>query len=385
VDISKLLEAANERLRAARTGVTIEARGKNENLYLRGTFPPKVGSGRSRPYRQRICLDMPGTPKTIKLAEAQAKLIGAELNLGQFDWGKWRGGGYGSRKTFADWVEEFETDYWANNKRTLASETTWKGNYFKVYRKLPEDADLTLELLIDWTRKTPADSSDRRRTAQALKRLAKFAKLEGWEVLTKLEGKYSPRTVNPRDLPSDELILRWRQTTVEKYPQWAWIYGMLAVYGLRNHEVFHCDLVDFPDVRISDRVKNKRSRIVYPLYPQWAEEWELAKRMMPPLELPDDLSQISNVKLGDKVTGFFENRSIPFRAYDLRHSFARRCFEFDIPPEEAARLMGHSVEIHRRTYRAWIDEATHKAKYQQRISRPDAPKPPNLTEGDSAD
>ena len=95
------------------------------------------------------------------------------------------------------------------------------------------------------------------------------------------------------------------------------------------------------------------------------------------MKLPNFQKVHSNESLGRNVADAFRRRQILLHAYDLRHCYARRCFEFSLPPDLAAGLMGHSVQIHIRTYRAWIDEATYRRTYDALINREDRPKAPD--------
>ncbi len=63
-----------------------------------------------------------------------------------------------------------------------------------------------------------------------------------------------------------------RGDCAERSAPWA-----IACYGLRSHEVFRLDLEDFPVVRVTQGKTG--ARFVYPLYPEWAQRWELHKRM----------------------------------------------------------------------------------------------------------
>jgi len=54
------------------------------------------------------------------------------------------------------------------------------------------------------------------------------------------KGNYSTSQVEPRDLPEDDRIEQ-RYLSIPN-PAWQWVYGMIACYGLRNHEIFHLDL-----------------------------------------------------------------------------------------------------------------------------------------------
>ncbi|MGB6297528.1 MAG: integrase, partial [Rivularia sp. (in: cyanobacteria)] len=151
-----------------------------------------------------------------------------------------------------------------------------------------------------------------------------------------------------------------------------WIYGMCAAYGLRPHEAFHVDMLDFPTARVSDETKTGE-RFIYPLYPEWAHSWNLREIVLPNLKSIEDSS---NAKLGTKVSGFFYDFKIPFPPYNLRHCYARRCFEFGFTPDFGAKLMGHSVTTHCKTYRAWIDEATYLKVYETLINRTGRPPAP---------
>ncbi|QCS50305.1 MULTISPECIES: hypothetical protein [Cyanophyceae] len=48
------IEAINRDLNALRIGVSVEIQGKR--VYLRAFLPPKPGTGRTAPHRQRIAL-----------------------------------------------------------------------------------------------------------------------------------------------------------------------------------------------------------------------------------------------------------------------------------------------------------------------------------------
>ncbi|MBD2075508.1 integrase [Phormidium sp. FACHB-592] len=346
--------------------VSIERRGGM--LWLRGTFPPKPGALQIQPYRQKLALGVNANPAGVQHAEKQARLMGAQLNLKQFDWTDWLGDRVSPLGTVGYWVERYEQNYWQRRARSLKSQETWQSNYQRVFVKLPSDQQLTEQVLLDAINATTADSQPRRRTVQAL---AKLAKLAGLEVnLSELTGNYSARSVNPRLLPSDTLIAQVVQSI--KNPGWRWVAMVIACYGLRPHEVFHTDMTDFPMLRVLEETKTG-ARFVYPLYPEWADAWVLHDRVLPPLQI---LGMAGNTKLGAKVSGFFYKNKLPFRPYDLRHCYARRCFEFDLGVDLGAQLMGHAPEIHKKTYRAWIDEATYRKVFDRLIYRSDRPLPP---------
>jgi integrase len=310
-------------------------------------------------------------PAGVQYAEKQARLLGAEVNLGRFDWASWAADESESKSgsLAEEWTRRFEADYWNRRDRNEQSQTTWDKDYRTTFNKLPANEVLSPELLLQTIERTPPDTRNRRRTVQVLSRLAKFAGIEN--EFGHLIGSYSAKRVNPRLLPSDRLIAQVRSEL--KHEGWRWVLGMMAAYGLRPHEVFLCELSEFPVVIVPDSNKTKSERFVYPLYPEWAQLWELDRKKLPKIQ---QLEKLSNSKLGTKVSGEFYDRQLPFRPYDLRHCYARRCFEFSLPPDLAAGLMGHSVSIHINTYRAWIDRATYRRAYEVLINREGRPLPP---------
>ncbi|HIK15386.1 MAG TPA: integrase [Leptolyngbyaceae cyanobacterium M33_DOE_097] len=369
MDVDEQIARANERLKTSRVGVSIERRGGR--LWLRGTFPPKPDSGRNNPYRQKISLGVRATPAGVQQAEKKARLLSAQLNLQEFDWGEWSdtGATKSDGPIIGEVVERFEVDYWNNRSRTPQAETTWKTDYQAAFNKLPKNVLLTLEVLEAAILTTEPDSKQRKRVFEKLVSLAKFAGMEV-NFSEKLRGTYSAKEVNPRALPDDKTI----QETRDKIQNdaWRWVFGAMAVWGLRPHEVFHLDLEKFPVAQVLDQTKTGM-RFVYPLYPEWAEAWNLDD-----VTLPKFQKVHSNAKLGGKVSGEFNDRKIPFKPYDLRHSYARRCFEFSIPPDWAAHLMGHSLKVHMETYRRWIKWETYKKAYETLIVRSDRPQPPEF-------
>jgi hypothetical protein len=369
VEITGRINQVNGRLKSAKVGVTIERRG--DRLWLRATLPPKPHSDQPKPYRQKVSLGVRATPAGLQHAERQARLLGAELNLGKFDWANWAKVDSESESgaPAGDWIRRFEADYWNRRSRDQQSETTWRTDYRSIFNKLPANEPLSPEQLLKLINDIPPDSRQRKRAVQVLSRLAKFAGLD--IDLSALIGLYSPRRVNPRFLPSDEAIEAARLSITNE--AWRWVFGVVACYGLRPHEAFHLDLFDFPVMQVGHETKTG-DRIVYPLYPEWAEAWELEQ-----MKLPNFQKDHSNAALGTKIAREFRDRHIPFHAYDLRHCYARRCFEFSLPPDMAAGLMGHSVQMHIQTYRAWIDRATYRRVYDaliNRIDRPAAPRTP---------
>jgi integrase len=363
VDFDEKLAGINVRLKAARVGVAI-ARKKNW-LWLRATLPPKPHIDKPRPYQQEVSLHLKATPAGLQSAFIKAKQMGLQLESGSFSWYEWLGI-EDERGKISYWLEKFEDDYWGKISKTESSFTTWTKDYRSTFNKLDCDHDLSLNYLIEVVHATEPNSRSRLKVCTYLHKLGQFAGVKEIEKIKELKGDYSPSSVQPRALPSDALIASCRDSIDNE--AWRWVFGAIAVYGLRNHEVFHLDLSEFPMARV---LKSKTGeRFIYPLYPEWADVWLLYNKTLPNID-----PSYSNAKLGTKVSNWFRGK-FSFKCYDLRHCYARRCFEFGLTPDWAAGLMGHSIAVHTNTYRAWIDEATYRKAYEAVINRDGRPLPP---------
>ena len=329
---------------------------KGGALTLQATLPPKPDSSRQVPYQQRISTGLPANPAGLREAEKRARLLGTQLPAREFDWQQWGDKTAIAKLTCADWVDRFQKNYIGDGGKL----DTWEGDYLKIYRRLPSELPRSVSALAAMVSTTTANTRSRQRAAMAATSLARFAGLD-WKA-DHLRGNYSPSKVAIREIPSDEDIIRYRNEL--ENPAWQWVYGVMACYGLRNHEVFYLDLSEFPVVRVLDDTKTG-AREVWPCYPEWANEWALDCRHLPPV--PRDRP---NQKIGHSVTKYLSPK-LPFAPYDLRHAWAVRTLLFGWPVELSARQMGHSVEVHTRTYQRWITRQQTQQVYDLLVNRAD--------------
>jgi|SRR6476469_308441 len=364
---SDRINQANGRLRAAKVGVTIQQIGNR--LYLKATLPPKPSSTKLRPYQQRIALGIHANPAGISLAEKEARKVGALLDCGEFSWTPYLSPLTPSSSPFtaADWCQKFEVEF-----RHSVAEITWETEYEAVFKQLPPDQPLTSELLRTAIARTEANSRSRRRYCTSLGKLAKFAGLEC--DFKPLQGNYSAKQVDPRDLPTDGAIAKYWHTF--KNPHWRWVYGMIATYGLRSHEVFYLDSQDFEKGK-SDMIAVLRGktgpRLVWPFYPEWIDQFELRRKLLPAVtgqKHSDYTNRVSSY--------FYEHTELPFTALDLRHCWAVRTLEFGLDVSLAAKQMGHSVKVHHETYHHWISGDVHQRAYKILLANPARPQPPKI-------
>lgn len=360
--IAGRISQANGRLRAGKVGVTIE-RIKNR-LYLRGTFPSRAGDGT---HQQRLATGIHANPQGVSAAEKEARRVGALLDRGEFRWEDFaRQSKARTPLKVRDWIDRAERDYFSRRDRNPKSETTWAGDYLKVYRRLPAGEPLTAALLQEAIAATPPDTKTRKRACFALRKLAELAEIS-LDLPASMPGSYSPRRVTPRDLPTDEEIAAFFYQIPNR--AWQWVYGMLAAYGLRPHEVFHLDLGDMPVIHVLDGKTGARR--VWPCYPEWVDQFDLADRQLPTIDLNRD-----NSKIGWSCNHGLKRYGLPFKPYDLRHCWAIRTIEFGLPIELAAQQMGHSLKVHSETYHHWISDRHHQRAFELLMQRPDRPLPP---------
>lgn len=370
MSIGKLAQA-NGRLKAAKVGVKIEAIG--DRLYLRATFPPKPSSPKQIPYQQRLALGVHANPAGISQAEKEARKIGALLDCNEFNWEPYLRAATDTENadTVAGWIERFEDDYFQRRRRTDKSESTWKGDYLKVLRQLAPDQALSVELLKELILATAPDSKSRKRVCMVANALAKFAALPC--DFRPYAGRYSPRRVSPRTLPDDSLIAECYGKI--KNPGWRWVYGVLATYGLRPHEVFN---LDFDEVRSGSQVVSvlggkTGARRVWPCYPEWYDQFEIKAVSLPNINLDRN-----NTRIGESCSKYLNPLLPGFKLYDLRHCWAVRTLEFGLDLSLAAQQMGHSVAMHTDTYHAWITDKHHQRAFEALMMRSDRPRPPKL-------
>lgn len=363
-DIDGRISQTNGRLKASNVGVKVERVG--DRLVLRATLPPKPDSTRKLGYQQRVYLGLHANPNGLKYAETEARKVGALLDCKEFDWQPYLKQ-TDKLLTIGDWIAKFEENYFASRARTPQTESTWSGDYAKVFKTLRHETDLEISILREAILNTEPDTKTRKRFCMVLGALAKFA---GLELDTKsLAGKYSPKQVKPRDLPDDQLIT---ETFYQiKDPAWRWVFGILATYGIRPHEVFHLNTEALPILEVLEGKTGGRK--VWACFPEWIEEFDLKNCQLP------QVTGANNTILGSKVSKAFNKLEIPFKPYDLRHCWAVRSIQFGLDISLAAQQMGHSAQVHTELYHAWISEKHHQRAYDLLMMRSDRPKPPSTT------
>jgi integrase len=230
-----------------------------------------------------------------------------------------------------------------------------------------------------------------------------------------------------RRIPSTEAIQTWLDLVNQEDPLWGWVFAMVATYGLRPHEVWH--IAELPDdqglisIGVAARhikVTKTGFRVALPLPASWVERYQLGgtngeqrleqlrSRYAPkfvneegePFDVERDVVKRcdNNERLGavcchklrssdakaefeltNKLYAWVETapaqgsrkaqkrkeRCVP---YDLRHAYAIRARETTTwNYADVAAVMGHSPEVHRRTYLSEISGEQTKASVVRRM------------------
>jgi len=375
----------NQRLAASGTSLRLEIR--QQRLGLRGPLPCQQGTA-ARPV-QRISLGLPATSAGVAAALEQLERVRQALEQGSFSWEPWRR--RPSTKTAQTSVPKvpppsmpetiseagdlrpllagFEAAFFADprrRRRPAGSRSTWSGAYRPYLRRLEavaagaRGATAMEATLLERVLETyPLASRSRQQCGIALGALARHLELPLPSDWSERSGGYGLHVARFRGLPSDARIQEL--VAAIPNPRWRLAYGLMATYGLRNHEVFFCDLSALASggdrvLRVLPTSKTGEHQ-VWPFQPDWVERFGLESLAEGDGRLPQvctDLRRTTLQQVGRRVAEQFRRYGLPITPYDLRHAWAVRTIHIGLPDTVAARMMGHSVAIHTRTYHHWI-------------------------------
>ena len=317
---------------------------RGKRLTLRGTLPPKPGDG-TKPKQYTISPGLPASPEGLKLAVVQAQKIEADLIYDRFSWR------IGTEKlTVEKAVDEFEKHYWATREKTVNRSNNYKYDYRDHFLFLPQDEYLRAELLKKALLTTAPDSRQRRGMTIAYNALLKHFQIDN--DLNKYKGNYQPAI--SRKIPTLEDIDRYYNRM--RSPQWRWVFGIIACYGIRPHEIFHLDcsmMQEYPPALIVKQKTKTGSRLVYPLPDETRIKlWNLYDPILPKTETEGK----SNMELGRKIGQKFNEMKIP-SPYHFRDAYAILGEVHNYNPAMVAQWMGHSLNVHYKKYLKHINKS----------------------------
>jgi hypothetical protein len=351
------LETINAALQAR--GVRLRLVEQASRLYARGTVPKPDGTRA----QQRVPLLLPAVAASLLEAEMRVLTLAREIQLNgrlpePLPWAiETRESPDSSKQslTCAGAAAQLEQQFWQDRPRTSAAERTWERIRCELQR-LPQEATLSLELLVAVAGTTPAGSRTRLEACKVFKRLAKVAGLEGLEQLDALRGSYEPAE---RQLPSDEQLIALVEAHRDE--RWGWATAALVTYGCRPAEVFSLQPQADGTARVLS-VKRKAKlpswRTALALPKVQVEAWQLLEvDRLWTVPTPSDYDSDQARRLVQQWGKWLSHRSPGLQLYAIRHAWAVRTIRVGLNASLAAKCMGHSLAVHHSTYHRWLDES----------------------------
>lgn len=258
---------------------------------------------------------------------------------------------------------------------------------------------------------------------------ADIKKIRGLHKLAfKKENEFISNDSSVRGIPTKEQLEEYLHSLDKKFRLEKFCIACQVNYGLRNHEIFHSSIIKKTNLEeglyeghlyVPGKWRTKSfEHFVWPLYPSWIEEFNLIKdfeamqeRLRARVKMnivsafdkqkewregnPQDRGVcINNRTLGSWLTKrmkkylpplvgsvpdadglpnqeYKEQRITP---YDFRHTWAVRMATDErckgITDEQAAKAMGHSLEVHQRIYQKWVSKTEARKLYMNQINFP---------------
>jgi len=378
----KLLDI-NQELESKGINLRIEKRGKVLNI--RGSLPDKKSPSLYK--IQRISLKLPYNIRGLEEAKKAIELIDFQLKKSQFSWHNWiKEKNISSKKSnklnIVDEIEGFKKLFFSDTSKSKSAAgmiSTWQSAYKPYMNRLigmsnKSSLKLSEGLLLEILLTYKENSRSRQQCGIALSALARHLNLELPENWKRLQSGYGINESNFRELPSDEEIIN--SFKLIPNPKWRFVFGLMATYGLRNHEVFFSDLSCLKKdgdkiLRVFPNTKTGEHQ-VWPFHPEWVGLFELDKSIETSDLLPSiktDLKHTTLQHIGRRVSEQFKRYKISFTPYDLRHAWAVRTILIGLQNTVAAKMMGHSVSIHTKTYHHWITRRDQQLAVDSALSK----------------
>ena len=336
-------------------------------LYIQGMFPRKDLQPGTAQYK--ITLRLPDDEKGRVKAQRALKRVEKLLKSGQWNWDDWtlnKSSKEGPVKDAETWRAAIKVLYKRKVLLGRCREESWHTNYMGTLKLMPQAEKVTTASMKEELEKYSRDQYTYKKLYGLLKHIADITGQPFPEVGIPLYD----RATTVYEIPDDQYIIDWVLSSPEPY---RWFFGMMATYGLRPHECDECRLVFDENQKIwlaqVDDDTKTRFRTVIPLDETWHDLFNLGDRRVRPQSSRDPNRRDGcsvwlnkqRIKMG-----------IDYKPYMLRHAYAGRLWReggSELPLDNAADLMGHSVKVHLKTYRRWIDPNLIAASSLDAISR----------------
>ena len=357
-----LLSKLQKHLDDRRIRSTAVQHGKT--LALRGTFKQRDGSSK----RMRVSLDLPAVDE---------QLIHAESRASEF-WSEYQRLGYlpdpmpwvvkvsplpvTQTLTVAAAVSQLEADFYRGKEGNAQQRRTWARIADVLQHLNPvANAPVTTDLLVAVAEQcSDPQTRGRQDACKQFKRLAKLVGLKELDRFDAIRGDYKPKQRSS----FDESLLIELIDELRDDGQYGWMTAALFVYGTRPAETWSLIPKDNGTAFAVNLPKGKPPHPKYPLaLPQeLVSRWrllEVERRWS--FDLGSYDSEHAKY-LGNQWCRWVQVRAkrieglAGLQLMDLRHAWGIRSIHADLDPRKAAKSMGHSIEMHYRTYNSTYDE-----------------------------
>ncbi len=360
------LNCVNTRLKVERIGVTIVKKGNR--LYLRGTFPPRPGSTKSRPHQQEIALGLLAKAEELFTAEKEARKVGGLLALGEFDWKPLLRHApkdeYPCSTTRARVKQEAEEQGEREQGETTTvlvlrpsnelivecyhQLTAWAGQRAWAFGILANYGLRSHESFEDWVKQEAGEQGEREQEEREQE------EREQGETTTVLVLR-----------PSNELIVECYHRLPASARQRTWAFSVLASYGFRSQELlsFRIALGRFKSDNgvLTVGAGKTGARQTWPVHREWVEQFSLLGVKVP------QCTGKRGRDCGQRILQYFWQNNIPFRPYDLRPCWVIRSIHWlGYFPGRAAN--GHSAIMPSQTYQAGLAFQHHQQACERMLT-----------------
>ncbi|MEM1368819.1 MAG: hypothetical protein AAGG02_12545 [Cyanobacteria bacterium P01_H01_bin.15] len=235
--------------------------------------------------------------------------------------------------------------------------------YRSAFRELPLDREPTCEHFRQAIVKTPVDSRKRLQLTISYGALARFLGMDC--ELNRFKGSYSGP--EKRNLPEDQKLIEFREELLDRTIGLRKAFELIALYGLRPHEIFKLDFSDFHQdgypLKVLEDTKTGY-RVAFPLPAAWADKWDVGQNLALPRPRRS-LKGLSNRQRGQLISSFFNYQKIS-HGWDItptvmRDMYAIRGARLGADSGDVARWMGHSLTVHMNKYMVHIGQKDDQA------------------------
>ena len=373
--VTQNIEEINQKFKERSIKAKIFA--KQNYLYIRGTFTDTKGIRKERKIPLRLTTDI----RNLVSAEARILQLNEYVQKNGFIpevmmWDTPRinpvissSGGI----TIGEAVKRFEIDYWEGKKKTAPKIRSYK--LIEYYLKqLPQDAELTIEVLLDYIiHDCEPESKKRDSVAQYFKRLSILNGLKGTKKFDNFIGKYEPKKRTSKD---DQKLIDLVDLC-RPNERYGWTIASQYIYGTRIAETYSL-IPDLDSGTATSVCIPKGGKAMYIKYPialtnELAQRWELDKIERPYTFDIETYDPTITKKIIDHLRRWLKPRAKEvglegIQPTDIRHAWGVRSILADMEVRTASKSMGHDPRTHFATYTQTYEQKDAKKqakKYQK--------------------